>query len=62
MPDYNTYNESRDILREVESNNLQFIADKYEVSIEDIKLIIERAGNNRKVLENELHFGRHNIK
>lgn len=39
-------------------NELQYIADKYGVSIEDIKTIISRAGNNRNDIEKELKDGR----
>ena len=41
-----------------DSNELQYIADKYGVSIEDIKTIISRAGNNRNDIEKELKDGR----
>ena len=41
-----------------DSNELQYIADKYGVSIEDIKTIISRAGNNRSDIEKELKDGR----
>ena len=39
-------------------NELQYIADKYGVSVEDIKTIISRAGNNRNDIEKELKDGR----
>ena len=39
-------------------NELQYIANKYGVSIEDIKMIISRAGNNRNEIEKELEGGR----
>ena len=41
-----------------DSNELQYIADKYGVSVEDIKTIISRAGNNRNDIEKELKDGR----
>ena len=41
-------------------NELRYIADKYGVSIDDIKAIIARAGNNRKDIENALENGRNN--
>lgn len=41
-------------------NELQYIAHKYGVSIEDIKAIISRAGNNRKDIEKALENGRNN--
>ena len=41
-------------------NELNYIADKYGVSIEDIKAIIARAGNNRKDIEKALENGRSN--
>ena len=41
-------------------NELRYIADKYGVSIDDIKAIIARAGNNRKDIEKVLENGRSN--
>ena len=41
-------------------NELRYIADKYGVSIDDIKAIIARAGNNRKDIEKVLENGRNN--
>ncbi len=43
-----------------DTNELQYIADKYGVSIEDIKAIISRAGNNRRDIENELESEKNN--
>lgn len=41
-------------------NEIQYIADKYGVSIEDIKAIISRAGNNSRDIENELESEKNN--
>ena len=41
-------------------NELRYIADKYGVSIDDIKAIIARAGNIRKDIETVLENGRNN--
>ncbi len=44
----------------MDPNELRYIADKYGVSIEDIKTIISRAGNNRNDIKKELESGRNN--